>query len=1835
MNERRDMLRESLAAIERLQARLQASENAIRAPIAIVGAGCRYPGGVQDPEGLWQLVCNGVDAVTEVPAERWNADAYYDPNPKASGKMVTRRGGFITNVDRFEPQFFGISPREAASMDPQHRLLLETSYEALEQAAIAPETLVRSLTGVFIGITTGDYGQLMRIGGPESTDVYSATGTALNAAAGRISFALGLHGPCIALDTACSSSLVAIHLACQSLRAGECSMALAGGVNVILSPDAMVLFSKWGMMAPDGACKTFDAAADGFVRAEGCAVVALKLLSSAIEAGDPILAVIRGSAVNSDGRSSGLTVPNGLAQQAVIRSALANAQLQPVDIDYVEAHGTGTPLGDPIEVEALGCVYGEGRQPERPLCIGSIKTNIGHSEAASGIAGLLKVIMQLKHGAIAPHLHFKTANPGIRWENYAVSVPTKLTSWPTGPTIRRAGVSSFGFSGTNAHLIVEEAPVAPRKPEPYRNSCIITLSARSRSALQQTAKRLGPICSPDNPSTLQDISTTLALGRTHHKERAAFVCDSKEALRAALTAIEHGNQQSAGPMAEGGQSERRKIGFLFTGQGSQYSGMGRALYESEALVRGILDRATDVLSGVLKVPLLDVMFNESKAELLAETQYTQPALFALEYALAELWRSWGVEPTIVAGHSVGEYAAACVAGVFSFEDGLSLVGRRGKLMQELDAGGGMAAVFCARSQVQKYVDERSDHLSVAALNGPEETVLSGTIVELERVLALLAADGVQSRRLQVSHAFHSPLLTPMLGSLDACAGEINHTAPVISLASNVSGALFQANRGPVPTYWSRHARQPVDFLGCIEAMKTENVTTLIEIGPQPTLLTLVERARTNATWKAVSSLRRGRDDRDQLLGSLANIYANGTNIDWRSVGAVASGRRIALPTYPFERSRHWRNSPNAAISPVRDIGHPLLGERRDVATRPGEYTWQRQIGSDTHSHLFDHCVGHIAILPSVVLIEMAVAAGREVFSQGSLSVRHFRSRKPMMFRGGEQRIVQVALVALVGGADDFEFNVHSRSFGLEVGHDAPWVWHASGQISRMASHEDVVLSKSLDAFRSQSGDPLSPEQFYKLLAERSNLSGPSLRGVTKVWLTEDEAVACVDVASVPLEGARDYLNQSVLSGPYVHPVLALLSKYSRLEAVRCGIKEVRSHQTSQSLPTWTHARVRQDENDSQLHVCDVSVYDNEGRLLSETIGADPGVFDDQNSASSSVAPADWFYRSIWCAKPKIIEGPRGSEDGLWLIFDDGAGLGAAIAKLRGASGERTVLVTAGDEWSVVDSAITINPSLDSDYRRLVKLTNPSAILYLWSAENSRNYLSGNLMRHSEQVLRLVQSVRMEIRPTRPRLWFVTSGTQKVVSTDRCDRPDNAMLWGMLRALSAEHAELWGGLIDQEDKFPISADELIREVKNGDAEDKVAFRQGLRYVARLERYDPYLKEGGSFIPRSDVTYLVTGGLGGIGLAFARWLVEQGARHLLLLGRSRLPDPEMGSPLDPDSTVGRKVAVLEAMRLLGANVETASVNVASAEEIDRCLAERTLAGFPDVGGVIHAAGILQFEALETQTAKSLHHGLDAKVLGAWHLHRKYLDQKLDCFVMCSSSSALLNSPLLGGYAAGNAFLDALAEHRKARGMSALSVNWGTWGEVGMASGSQAKGDLLTGFGTISTAQGLSALSELLRAGLAHLAVMPIDWPAFASKYPAAAMDPFLSDMIAGVELKNKESITLDMTGLVSARPEEQVKLVENYLHAQVALILGMSPEELSPTVALASMGLDSLMAVQLKGRLETELSITVPIGRILGGASSTDLASFVLDHIRMLPTDKVREGMQEEQWEEGTL
>ncbi|KVA17134.1 hybrid non-ribosomal peptide synthetase/type I polyketide synthase [Burkholderia ubonensis] len=864
-------------------------------PIAIVGMSCRFPGAAHDLDAYWQLLNDGVDAISEVPRERWDIDAYYDPDPEAPGRMYCRFGGFLDGVDQFDPAFFRITPREAAAMDPQQRLLLEVSHEALEHAGIPVDSLKGSRTGVFVGITTNDYANLqLRNGGGSGIDGYFFTGNPLNTAAGRISYGLGLQGPSMAIDTACSSSLTAIHTASQNLRSGECDLAIAGGVNLILSPDNSIAVSRTRALAPDGRCKTFDAAADGFVRSEGCGAIVLKRLSDALAAGDRVLAVLRGSAVNHDGASSGFTAPNGRAQEEVIRKALGG--IPAASVDYVEAHGTGTALGDPIEVQALATVFGAGRDAGRRLRVGSVKTNIGHTESAAGIAGVIKVVLSLNHERIPAHLHFRHPSPLVRWNELPIEICAEASAWPRGAQPRRAGVSAFGASGTNAHLVLEEAPAPARQATPSKHSVHpLVLSAKTPAALRELGRRYQRRLEAEPGLDIAAVAFSASTGRSHFAHRLALPVSSLEDAIEKLRAF-----QAKEPAGATQPAPRVKMAFLFTGQGSQYAGMGRRLYDAYPVFRDAIDRCRAVADPLLDKPLLEVL--SARNEDIHQTGYSQPALFSLQYALTTLLASFGVTPDAVMGHSVGEYAAACAAGIFSPEDGLRLIAERGRLMQALPRDGEMAAVFADLATVERAIEAYPREVAVAAVNGPASIVISGKRERIAMLVDAFAAQDIRSVPLNTSHAFHSPLLEPMLDDFQAAAKAVRAARPAIPFYSNLTGAVM--DEAPTDAYWRRHCREPVQFASSVERLAEAGFNLLVEIGPKPVLVNLARACCAPDAGIQFLGLQRPQVEQQALVEALSSLYAHGVDVDWASTETPAL-TRVALPSYPFQRSRTW------------------------------------------------------------------------------------------------------------------------------------------------------------------------------------------------------------------------------------------------------------------------------------------------------------------------------------------------------------------------------------------------------------------------------------------------------------------------------------------------------------------------------------------------------------------------------------------------------------------------------------------------------------------------------------------------------------------------------------------------------------------------------------------------------------------------------------------------------------------------------------------------------------------------------------------------------------------
>ncbi|WP_217998107.1 type I polyketide synthase [Nocardia paucivorans] len=1106
-------------------------------PIAIVGMGCRYPGGVESPQQLWELVATGTDAIGPLPEDRgWDPAELFDPDPDRFGTIYTREGGFLRNAGDFDAGFFGMSPREAAATDPQQRLLLEVSWEALEHAGIDPTSLRGSDTGVITGVAYQDYGTIAKDSGP-AAEGYVSIGSAGSVASGRVSYALGLEGPALTVDTACSSSLVAIHLACQALRRQETSLVLAGGVTVMATPTLFLDFARQRGLAPDGRCKSFSAAADGVAWADGAGVLVLERLSDARRLGHNVLAVVRGSAVNQDGASNGLTAPNGPSQERVIAAALADAGLSPTDVDAVEAHGTGTALGDPIEAQALLAAYGQNRS--EPLRIGSLKSNIGHSQAASGVGGVIKMVQALRHRVLPKSLHADELSPYVEWSAGSVRVLTEAEPWPAAEgRVRRAGVSSFGISGTNAHVILEEAPAIPAEQDaaegtaPVRVSAVpLPISAKTDDALRAQARRLRQWL-VDNPTEdLWNVASALIETRTQWDRRAVVVGRDRDRILAGLAELASGG---SGGGVVCGRTATGTTAFLFTGQGAQRPGMGAGLYRAFPVFAAALDEVCAQFDPLLGRSLRELMFAEDSAESLNWTEFTQLALFAYEVAMYRLLESFGLTPDVLAGHSIGELAAAYVAGVWSLSDACALVAARGRLMGALPTGGAMLAAAIPETRAVEILAQYPDRLSIAAINGPSSVVFSGAVDTVDAVEKLLADAGVRSSRLRVSHAFHSVFMEPMLSEFRTAAEGLTFRSPLIPVVSNVSGSVAGAELAD-PGYWVDQVRGCVRFAAGVDALVDSGVRRFVEVGPDAVLTAmtrecLADRPDVEAGSLVAAASRRSTDEADQVVTLLAQAHVAGVGMDMRPLFAGRKIRRVVLPTYAFQRQRYWLD-PLPTVA-VRSSGH-LLTEAVPVAGRD-EWVFTGCVSTRTHPWLVDHVVFGSVLIPGTGFVELALHAGARV---GVREIRELVLESPLLFDDDTPVDVQV-VVEPADGAGCRRFVVHSRTVSDAHSDDVPWVVHAKGVLAP-AGATGGEPNRDTGVWPPAAAEPIDPTRLYERLAEMGFGYGPAFRCVRAAWTSETEVYADV-VLPEGLEAGEYRVHPALLDATF-HPALDRLA----------------------------------------------------------------------------------------------------------------------------------------------------------------------------------------------------------------------------------------------------------------------------------------------------------------------------------------------------------------------------------------------------------------------------------------------------------------------------------------------------------------------------------------------------------------------------------------------------------------------------------------------------------------------------------------------------------------------
>lgn len=1448
--------------------------------IAVIGMGCRFPG-ADSPEAFWRLVINKVNAVTEVPEDRWRKDDFYAEKRGAPGKMNTKWGGFLKNVDQFDSPFFGISPREAAHMDPQQRLLLEVVWESLENAGIPSEKLDDSMTGVFIGISGSDYSR-MHFNTPAVTDAYAGPGNALCIAANRISYLLNLHGPSWAIDTACSSSLVAIHQACRSLRQGECTAAIAGGVNMVLTPQITISFSQAGMMAADGKCKSFDADADGYVRGEGCGVVILKRLADALAEGDEILAVIRGTAVNQDGRSSSMTAPNGPAQQKVIKSALADAGVAAARISYVEAHGTGTAIGDPIELGSLKQVLLADRHAGDPCWIGSVKPNIGHLEAASGIAGLIKVIMSLRHAVIAPNIHYHTPTPHVSIENTMLAVPTGPIPWP-GDKRRLAGISSFGFGGTNAHMIVEESPVNPHAGKTRkRPHHLLTLSAKSEAALHSLAGRYVDFLAQNLQQPISDLCYCANVGRSHFPHRLCVAASSIEEISRKLAAYRD-DGTNAGIITGMAKKRNAPVAFLFTGQGSQYAGMAKSLFDTQSVFRKTLEECDALLSPHLPASLLEVIFSKGENAIdIHRTGYTQPALFAVEYGLARLWQSFGIEPAAVMGHSVGEYVAACIADVFSLEEGLRLIAARGRLMQELPEGGAMAAVLGKIESIEKMLEAYSDDLGIAAFNGPDSLVISGEKTCLEKVLAEFSAVGIRSKRLAVSHAFHSKLMRPMLDQFFETAGKITYNLPKIPLISNITGKPADKDIA-APDYWRRHILSPVRFFQGMESLHQMGMRTFLECGPDPVLLGMGRRCIEDNQSLWLPSLRREKSDWLQLLNSLGELYVRGAAIRWEQVDREYAAGRVRLPNYPFQRKRYWIQGHEAApaVLPAHPTmqsnagpGHPLLGSPVSSAIlKSGERLFESVVRPDSPEYLNDHKIFDHVIFPAAGYLEMAMSAGSIALGSDAVRLEKVVFHRALILDEDDPKKLQVVLSPESHGHSFKIFSAQHNNRKGSPRDEVSWMLHASGEICAIAAVHEKKNASGMhlpDKIKDTSDQEIPVDQFYGQLGSHGLNYGITFRGIEKLWRENGNALGKIGLPEKH-QPSGNYMFSPPLLDACFQSLAGTLNERAKGVFLPVGIDRMEVRRNGNGN-LWCRAGRMTGAASDKILKADLDIWDMDGKPVAMVEGlslqqVEPGML----VAVKRKPTGNPLYNLSW--EPRDIPREGSSFDitpGIWILLSDRDDVGRQIAAQLEKQGASCIIVTRGETFHRApdNRHYVVNPESQGDFREIFRHIKAGSlpvkgIVHLWPLDSTGD-MSDELTKSSvlgcDSLLYLVRAAASSGLSEIPRLWVATRGSCFVTGAQQRLDVAQAPLWGLCRVIALEYPSLRCTRIDLDPMKTDAEDiQLFESLLHGDGEDQIAFRNNRRYAARLAQHEAK-KHGRLEIPESSAYRLATSGYG---------------------------------------------------------------------------------------------------------------------------------------------------------------------------------------------------------------------------------------------------------------------------------------------------------------------------------------------------------------------------------------
>ncbi len=1767
-------------------------------PIAIVGMGCRFPGGANSVDEYWENIKNGKDCVIDVPENRWSLSEFYHYNEKVPGKSHSKCGGFIDDFDGFDAAFFGVNAREAEHIDPQHRQLLEITWEAFENAGLRPRDFAHSRTGVFIGGFTHDY-KILQFADTTGIGTHTAVGSMMTMLSNRISYVYDLMGPSMSIDTACSSSLVSIHEACQSLKNTECDTAIAGGMELVYTPEYYIAETKGGFLSKDGRCKTFDASANGYVRGEGGGILILKRLDDAVKDGNKIYAVIRESLVNQDGKTTGITVPNDDAQRKLLEEVYERAGIDPRNVQYVELHGTGTAVGDPIEANVIAKFFsGERENPDQKCIISSVKANIGHLEAAAGVASVIKTVCSMQDKTIAPHIGMKSLNPEIDIQNLNIKIPIKVEPWPESKNLMTAGVNSFGFGGTNAHLILQEysedavydgAAVDKKRPK------VLAISAKTNYSLKKLAEKYSDFLKTTESST-DSICYAAATKREKHNLGLMVFGNTKDEI------AEHLANFAAEKVSARSRHESKdsRIVFVFTGMGPQWYAMGRELFNTDHVFHETVQTLDKEFSKYLSWSIIDEMMHDETTSHMDRTDVSQPMNFVIQVALTEMWKSMGIVPDLIVGHSVGEVASLYVAGVYDLEEAVKISYHRSRCQYKLTGKGGMLAVGLPEGEAIKYLEGIEDKVSIAAINSHTSVTLSGNLEWLEKIAAKLEEKLIFNTFLKVNVPYHSVYMQEIKDEFMESLKDLHPHQAKVRLYTTAEGKLSEGidldNH-----YWWLNISNPVHFAKACSEIIREGYTNFIEIGPHPVLAkSIQEIAEEQQTDVLVlPSLRRKEPEMNRMFQTYADLFSAGCHIDWSKV-YCGHFDNVKLPTYQWEHKRYWKEPMAHQQKRLGMKDHVLLGYRANSAIS----LWDAEINDYILPFIKDHRINDQCVIAGAQYIETAfqllkcqrVMKENQVYEITEIEFRRAafldenNTANLSIHYDKQSGLIQIfSNTAAEKKASTLNFQTQVRRRQIPI---------PAGRVN-------------LEEIKSRCNKYLRGNDCYVLFEKAGFQYGPAFQGIESAWVGKNESFA--ELRSV------DELDSDSINA-VLHPLLLdaafqcmILNQFQDTDEL--GEKDLRLPVSIDRLTVYrkavnglsAHAVLK--KNSQKEIVGDITMLDSDGQVVAKIIGFTARTLEngDEHAVLSERDLVDWSYKIEWREMTaeydeQLIMPAKKCDE--WIIFCDGGGFGEKVAQELNNTSEKCTVYYA-DYQSQKKGASGVKSTDLNDYERILANVKPGVrygVLFMWGLDVTfpgQDMVSDHIDCTKNRMLNPIRHIvnTLNTHNADYTMWVVTKNAVEINYKDELNINQASEL-GMCRVIAQnECITSWGANIDI-DGSDTALKMLCYDLKHLSRENEIAYRNGKRYTSRLQHVQG-MDGNVPVILDAQKYYILTGGLGSLGQITVNWMFERGARHFILIGRSQI--------LRENAADSDKIAFLDELEKKGAFVENVSLNITDETAVDKFLQKLKKREGAVIGGIFHIAGVIRDELLMSMTQKQFDEVYDPKSKGAWFLSKYTWNDDLDFFVTYSSAGAAVTSVGQVNYAAGNSFMDALAFYRRANGRPAQSVGWGPWG-VGMVKEKNLIDHYkhVRGMEPIYAGTGMQALERVLGQDEAHVIICGTNWPLALTNYPGKPpLFNHLAEEAAAEEPEHEETNLLDALVLDSS-DDERIHRIMEYLINIVSEITYTSREIINPDEPLNVIGVDSIIATEIRNKINQKCGITIAITDILGGMSLEKIA-----------------------------